>query len=164
MEADMLEKINWKQLGIALAIPLAVGGLSAFLTKDSMKDFAKLKQPPLSPPGWLFPVVWTILYILMGIASYLVYQQKQENRVQVVTALTLYGIQLFFNFFWSIFFFNLEWFFFALLWLIVLWILVLYTQREFSALDKRAGYCLIPYILWSTFAIYLNAGVALLNR
>lgn len=93
-------KIQWKNLITCLAIPLAVGSLSALLTRNNMEAFDSINKPPLAPPGWLFPVVWTILYILMGIASYLVLMSKKSND----TALTVYGIQLAFNFFWSIIF------------------------------------------------------------
>ncbi len=148
-----------KNLIPAIALPLAVGGLSAWLTKDGMKAFEALKQPPLSPPTWLFPVVWTILFILMGIASYLVYQKGSHNK-----ALTLYAIQLLFNFFWSIWFFGFGWFGFAFLWLVCLWALILATMLAFSRSSKAAAYLMLPYLLWVTFAGYLNLGVWLLNR
>ena len=109
-------KINWKVLIWSIAIPLLVGAFSAFLTMDSMQSFDLITKPPLSPPAWLFPVVWSILFVLMGIASYLVYTSnaptEQKNR-----ALTVYAVQLVVNFFWSIIFFNLEAYLFAFLWL-----------------------------------------------
>lgn len=154
-------KIQWKPLLIAIAIPLGVGALSALLTGNSMADFAALNQPPLSPPGWLFPIVWTILYTLMGIASYLVYTSDKPARAK--TALTVYGIQLFFNFFWSIFFFRLEWYTFAFVWLIVLWLLIAVTGLLFYRINKAAGLLILPYFLWVTFAAYLNLGIVILN-
>lgn len=154
-------KIQWKPLLIAIAIPLGVGALSALLTGNSMADFAALNQPPLSPPGWLFPIVWTILYTLMGIASYLVYTSDKPARAK--TALTAYGIQLFFNFFWSIFFFRLEWYTFAFVWLIVLWLLIAVTGLLFYRINKTAGLLILPYFLWVTFAAYLNLGIVILN-
>ena len=114
-------KIQWKKLILCIVLPLAVGGLSALLTRGGMEVFQSLNKPLLSPPGWLFPVVWTILYILMGIASYLVLTSGKPNRA----ALTVYGIQLAFNFFWSIIFFNLEAYLFSFIWLVILWILIL---------------------------------------
>ena len=96
--SDKFHNIHWKNLITAVAIPLAVGGLSAWITKDGMKAFEAVNQPPLTPPMWLFPVVWSILFVLMGIASYLVVMQKGED----TKALTLYAVQLIFNFFWSI--------------------------------------------------------------
>ena len=152
-------KIQWKTLIICLAIPLAVGSLSALLTRNSMETFNSITKPSLAPPGWLFPVVWTILYILMGIASYLVLTSGKPND----KALTTYGIQLIFNFFWSIIFFNLELYLFAFIWLVLLWVLVLITTLLFYQISKPAGYLMIPYLLWVTFAGYLNFTIYLLN-
>ncbi|MBE6692446.1 MAG: tryptophan-rich sensory protein [Ruminococcaceae bacterium] len=155
-------KINWKKLLIAVAIPLAVGGLSAALTAGGYQQFQELRQPPLSPPAWLFPVVWTILYVLMGISSYRIWTSvtTYEKRKQ---ALVVYGAQLFFNFVWSIIFFNLEEYFFALVWLVALWVLIYITYAQFKQIDKIAAWLLIPYLIWVAFAGYLNLGVAVLN-
>lgn len=155
-------KIRWKPLIICLVIPLAVGGLSAFLTRDGMEAFQKLNQPPLSPPGWLFPVVWTILFLLMGIASYLVFTSK-ESRDAVNTALLVYGIQLVVNFFWSIFFFNLGAYLFSFFWLILLWVLILAVLLLFRRISRAAGYLMLPYLLWVSFAGYLNLAIYLIN-
>ena len=97
-------KIQWKKLIVCLAVPLAVGGLSALLTRGSMETFEAIAKPPLAPPGWLFPVVWTVLYVLMGIASYLVLTSGKPNGL----ALFVYGVQLLLNFFWPLFFFNMH--------------------------------------------------------
>lgn len=153
-------KIQWKTLFICLLIPLAVGGISAFLTKDGMEAFSAANKPPLTPPNWLFPVVWTILFILMGIASYLVATSGKPSQA----ALTVYGLQLVFNFLWSIFFFNMQWYLFAFVWLFVLWFLILVTTMSFKQISKAAGYLMVPYLLWVTFAGYLNFGVYLVNR
>lgn len=152
-------KIQWKNLITCIAIPLAVGSLSALLTQNSMKAFAQMNKPPLSPPAWLFPVVWTILYILMGIASYLVLTSGKPND----TALTVYGIQLVFNFFWSILFFNLGLCLIAFIWLVLLWLLIGRTTALFFQITKPAGILMIPYLLWVTFAGYLNLSICLLN-
>ncbi len=152
-------KIQWKKLILCIAIPLAVGGISALLTSSGMETFQALNKPPLSPPGWLFPVVWTLLYILMGIASYLVLTSGKPSR----SALTFYGLQLLFNFFWSIIFFNLERYLFAFVWLIALWILIFITTVLFYKISKPAGYLMIPYLLWVAFAGYLNLFIYLLN-
>lgn len=152
-------KIQWKKLIICLAIPLAVGGISAFLIQDSMETFDTLQKPPLSPPGWLFPVVWTILYILMGIASYLVLTSSSPNQ----TALTLYGIQLTFNFIWPLIFFNRQQYLFAFIWLVLLWLSILATIIPFDSISKPAKYFMLPYLLWVTFAGYLNFAIYLLN-
>lgn len=149
-------------LFVCTAIPLAVGGLSALLTKDGMKSFEYTLKPPLTPPGWVFAVVWIFLYILMGVASYLVYTSNgsaQERRA----ALSVYALQLGFNFLWSVIFFNMRAYLFALVWLAVLFALVLVTMRRFGALNATAAYLIVPYAVWSAFALYLNAGVYLLN-
>ena len=116
-------KIKWKTLLICIAIPLLVGGLAGFISRGSMVAFEALKQPPLSPPGWVFPVVWTILYILMGIASYIILTSNAPQK-DLDKAMSLYKWQLLFNFFWSIWFFNLQLYFFSFLWIIVLWLLI----------------------------------------
>lgn len=152
-------KIQWKNLITYIAIPLAVGSLSALLTQNSMETFQTINKPAFAPPGWLFPVVWTFLYVLMGIASYLVVTSGKPND----TALTFYGIQLAFNFFWSIIFFNLELYLLAFIWLVILWLLILKTTSLFYQISKPAGYLMIPYLLWVTFAGYLNFYIYLLN-
>ena len=152
-------KIQWKKLFWCIVLPLAVGGLSAFLTRGSMETFQLLNKPVLSSPGWLFPVMWTFLYILMGIASYLVLTSGKPNR----SALTVYAIQLVFNFFWSVIFFNFDAYLFAFVWLVILWILILVTMILFFRISETAGYLLLPYLLWVTFAGYLNLYIYLLN-
>lgn len=155
------KKINWLLLILCIALPLAVGGFSALLTRSSMEDFGMLNQPPLSLPAWLFPVVWTILFVLMGIASYLVVMA--ENQYGKKTALGFYLAQLSFNFFWSIIFFNFEAYLFAFIWLVVLWVLILITAFFFYQKSKTAGLLLVPYLVWVLFAGYLNLGIYLLN-
>ena len=148
---------------INIAIPLIVGGISALLTKDSMELFERIAKPPLSPPGWLFPVVWTILYTLMGISAYLVMRSDADEK-EKKDALRLYAYQLLVNFLWPTFFFQFQWYFFSLIWLVLLWILVFFMIRKFSTSNRLAAYMNIPYLIWLTFAAYLNAGVWWLNR
>lgn len=155
-------KIQWKKLLICLAIPLAVGGASAYLTKDSMAQFAQLNQPPLSPPGWVFPVAWTILYLLMGWASYLV-AVSREQPGKVKSALNAYGAQLLVNFFWPTLFFTLGRYLLAFAWLLLLLALVVVTWQRFRKISRLAGALLLPYLAWLLFAAYLNFGVFLLN-
>ncbi len=159
---NFIKKINWKKLLIAVAIPLAVGGLAALLTSNSQEVFATVNKPALAPPAWLFPVAWTILYVLMGIASYRIWQSvtTYDKRKQ---ALFLYGVQLFFNFFWPIIFFNLQEYFFAFVWIIALWLMIFLTYQQFRQIDKIAGWLLIPYLAWVLFAAYLNFGIFVLN-
>ena len=158
----MKKRINYTQLIICVAIPLLVGAVAGLLTRDGMKEFVTLAKPPLSPPGWLFPIVWTMLYTLMGLASYFIYQ-KRDQSAKVAGALTIYGMQLFFNFFWPIIFFNLKWYFAVFFWLLLLWLFIGYTILAFREISKKASYLLYPYLVWVTFAGYLNLGIACLN-
>lgn len=153
---------NRNALVICLAVPLAVGGLSALLTREGMERFKAVSKPPLTPPDWLFPVVWTALFILMGIASYLVWKSGGPSRM-VRAALAVYAVQLAFNFFWSIIFFDLGLYLFAFAWLVVLWGLILAATVLFHRLSPAAAYLMVPYLLWVAFAGYLNMGVYLLN-
>lgn len=155
-------KINFKKLIVCILIPLAVGALSALLSGGGMADFGSVTKPPLSPPGWLFPIVWTILYSLMGIASYLVseaYAPADEKQ----NAFELYAAQLILNFFWSIIFFRFDLYFVAFVWLLALLALIILTTISFYRISKTAGILMIPYILWVTFAGYLTLGIAILN-
>lgn len=156
-------KLNKRLLFICIAIPLIVGGISAFMTQNSMEVFEQVSQPPLSPPAWLFPVVWTILYTLMGISSYLILT-SDANQQEKDEAIRLYAYQLLVNFLWPTFFFNLGWYLFAFLWLILLWVLVFLMIRKFYNINKWAAYINIPYLIWLTFAGYLNIGIWWLNR
>ena len=153
--------INWKKLFICLAVPLAVGGLATLLS-GGMDSYKIMNQPPLSPPGWIFPIVWTILYLLMGWASYrvLVSNAPREDRKK---ALTFYGIQLFLNFLWPLVFFGLGWYWAAFIVLLALWVMIYLPMHLFGLIDDTAENLLIPYLLWVTVAGYLNLGVALLN-
>ena len=163
-----MKKLNITKLIIAILVPLLVGGLSAFLTKDAMMTFNNIKKPALSPPGIAFPIVWSILYVLMGIASYLIYNLdiKKLSDEQIVlrkNVLVVYGVQLVFNFFWSIIFFKFSMYKFAFAWLVILWILIVIFIKNAIKLNKASAYLMIPYILWITFAGYLNIMIAMLN-
>ena len=154
-------KKKTKTLLICLAIPLAVGAVSGWLTRNSMDTFKLLDKPSLAPSGWVFPVAWTILYVLMGIASYLVCTAKQSECRR--DGLIVYAAQLAVNFFWPMFFFLGQWYFFSFVWLVLLWFLVLVTIRFFYAVNKNAGYLPIPYLAWVTFAGYLNFFISIMN-
>ncbi len=155
-------KAHWKSLIVAPLLPLALGGLSAWLTSGSMEDFAALSQPPLSPPGWLFPVVWTLLYLMMGAASWRVYVLRYPVQARG-SALKLYGVQLVMNALWPLLFFRFGLYWAAAVWLAVLIVLVALTLSRFRRLDDLAGLLLWPYLIWCVFALYLNLGVAILN-
>lgn len=171
-----------RTIAIFILIPLVVGTVAGLLTMGGMEEFAKINKPPLSPPAWLFPVVWTILYTLMGISSYLVYvrqpakkkgsglsspientKNKAQKNTEKSKALSTYGYQLLVNFLWPVFFFNFQWYFFAFLWLAFLWILVAKMILEFGEISKTAALLNVPYLLWLSFAGYLNLGIWLLN-
>lgn len=153
-------KNKWKVLIFCILLPLAVGGAASLLSNNGMEAFIKINQPPLSPPAWLFPVVWTILYTLMGISSYLILTSEEDN---VRSAGMLYGYQLVVNFLWPIFFFNFQWYLFSFLWLMLLIGLVAAMVREFYKISKPAAYLNIPYLLWLMFAAYLNFAIWQLN-
>ena len=154
-------KIDWKKLLLCLALPLAVGG-SAALLSGGMELYKTLDRPPLSPPGWVFPVMWTALYLLMGYASYRVLVSGAAPE-EIRKAWILYGLQLAANFLWPLLFFGGQMYLSALILLTLLWLLIFLTIRAFSAIDEKAGDLLIPYILWVSFAWYLNLGIFLLN-
>lgn len=151
-----------KTLIVCLLVPLLVGAASAIISRNGIADFNSQLQPPLSPPAWLFPVAWTILYLLMGYASYLVCTSAAPAE-QISNALWIYALQLAVNFLWSPIFFLWQNYLFAFLWLLILWVLILITIIRFNAINRKSALLLIPYLLWVTFAGYLNFGVWLLN-
>ena len=154
-------KLDLKKLLINLAIPL-VGGVLIGLITGGMSGYKMLNQPPLSPPAWVFPVVWTILYLAMGYAVYRI-QTSDGDAAAIRSASAAYYIQLALNFLWPILFFLLDAYLLAFVELLVLWIFVCITMWKFYKLDETAGDLLIPYLIWITFAGYLNLGVYLLN-
>ena len=149
---------------VAIVIPLIVGGLSALITSGNMDIYSRIVRPPLSPPSYLFPIVWTVLYILMGISSAMVYNTESSPIPERKSALYTYAISLIFNFFWSIIFFNLESYLFAFIWLLILWYLIIRTIIKYYRINPTAAFLQIPYLLWVTFAAYLNFAIWVLNR
>lgn len=153
---------QWKPIILSILVAEAVGALSGFLTREGMKLFTDaVAQPPLSPPPLLFPIVWTILYALMGYGSARIWlSTPSPDRSR---ALNLYAIQLVVNFFWSLIFFNAQAFGFAFFWLLLLWGLVLLMILAFDKIDPLSAKLQVPYLIWLTFAAYLNLGVWYLN-
>ncbi len=149
---------------IAIMIPLAVGGLSALLTMGDMNLYDTIIRPPLSPPAIFFPIVWTILYALMGLGSGIIYNSKNGTEAGRNNALSVYALQLFINFIWSIIFFNLRAFLPAFILILVLWVLIILMIIKFYKIDKTAALLQIPYLLWVTFAAYLTLAIYILNR
>lgn len=142
-------------LTVSLLIPLAVGGLSSFMTAGDMKVYATFNRPPLAPPGWVFPVVWTVLYVLMGIASYLILISGADPE-EKKKALLFYIAQLVMNLFWSTLFFTYSLYLIALIWLAAMWVLILICTVRFFRIRRAAGLMMGALLLWSTFAAYLN--------
>ncbi len=152
-----------KTYAIGTAIPVAVGLLAAFLTRDSMDIYQSIARPALAPPAILCPIVWTILYILMGIGSVIIYNSEADTEDKS-RALLLYGLQLAVNFFWSLLFFDQRAFLTSFVWLVLLWILIVAMIAGFYKIHRTAARLQIPYLLWVTFAGYLNWMIYLLNR
>lgn len=158
-----MKPINLKKLIIAILIPEAVGLLSSFVTGSMSNMYDGYTKPPLSPPGIVFPIVWGILYALMGIASYLVATETRVKESVKKEALTFYAIQLAVNFIWPIIFFRLDAYWVAFAVIIILIALVIITALKFREINKTAFWLMVPYIIWLLFAAYLNLGVAVLN-
>ena len=153
---------KWKVYGVFIGLAEAVGLLSGLLSRSGAQVYAQtVMQPPLSPPGWIFPVVWTALYALMGIGAARVWLSNDLPKRNM--GINLFVAQLIVNFFWSLIFFNLLAFGFAFLWLLVLLALVVWMAYLFYKVDPLAGFLQIPYIIWLVFAAYVSAGVWILN-
>ena len=141
-----------------IVLSLGIGALSAFLTRNNMNIFDTVAKPPLAPPAAMFPIVWSGLYILMGIGAAMVYLREPQS-----DALTVFAINLALNFFWSIIFFNMRAFGFAFIWLLLLLAVVIIMAVKFFRIEKLAGYLQIPYVLWLILAGYLNLFIFLTN-
>lgn len=155
-------KVRVLTLIVAILLPLGVGGFSAFLTAEDIRVYADMNRPPLAPPGWVFPVVWTLLYVLMGVASYLVYTSDADPTLKR-RALTVYCIQLAMNFFWSTLFFTYARLLTAFIWLTLLWLFTLGCTVRFYYIRPAAGLMMGGLLVWTTFAGYLNLACYLLS-
>lgn len=157
-----MKRNHWKVFIVSVVLAKAVGALSGWLTRDGAQQYAQsIVLPPLSPPGIVFPIVWTVLFALMGIGSAIVWLAPDSQARS--GALRLYAVQLAFNFVWSLIFFNWKNYGFAFVWLAALWLLIGWMILRFRALVPAAGWTQVPYFLWVAFAGYLNLGVWLLN-
>lgn len=146
---------------IAIAIPEAVGALAGLLTRAGIESFQNVSQSVLTPPAIIFPIVWTILYALMGVSLARIWMEPDST--ERTRGLSLFLFQLIFNFFWSFFFFNMQDFGFSLLWIIILWVLIGMMILSFYKVDRFAAWLQVPYFLWVTFATYLTYQVWRLN-
>ena len=152
---------EYKGLIISILIPLGLGLLVGLLTQNGVSNLENLVLPSFQPPGWVFAVLWPILYTLMGISSYLI---SSTYSCYGSTCLIIYYVQLVVNLLWPIIFFVLDLRLFAFIWIIVLDILVIYMIWCFLGVNKKAAYLQIPYLLWLLFATFLNFSIYLLNR
>lgn len=158
-----MNKNNWKTYAFWILLSEAVGLLAGLLTRSATEAFGQLvAQPPLSPPAILFPIVWTVLYALMGFGAARIWLSPPSPERS--RGINLFIAQLIVNFFWPLIFFNAQAYGFALLWLLLLWGLVLWMILTWHKIDPLAAKLQIPYLLWLTFAAYLNFGIWLLNR
>lgn len=157
-----MRKQSWKTYALWIVIAEAVGALAGLLTREGTRLYAEaVVKPPLSPPAIVFPIVWAILYALMGVGAARV--AETPDSALRTRGLRLFLLQLAFNFVWSILFFNLEAFALAFVWLVILWALILLMTLTFGKVDRTAALLQIPYLIWVAFAGYLNLGVWLLN-
>lgn len=145
---------------VSVSVSLGAGVFSAFLTRNSMSLYSEINRPPLSPPSWIFPVVWTVLFVLMGISAALIWC---SNENELDSALIFYGFQLVFNFCWPLIFFNFIAFGFAFFWLVALLVLIGTTIIKFRKINKTASLLMLPYFAWVCFAGYLNYAIWQLN-
>ena len=150
---------NRSSLIIAILIPLAVGSLSALIS-GNMALYSTINKPAFSPPSIVFPIVWTILYVLMGISSYIIYSSDSVDKTK---ALKIYALQLFFNFCWSILFFRYNLYLLSFLWLVILIVLICIMIKDFYKINPAAAYLQIPYLLWCIFAAFLNFSIYTMN-
>lgn len=159
----MVLKINIKKLAICILIPLIAGGLSTLLTGSDMKIYSSIERPPFSPPGIVFPIVWSVLYILMGISLYLISIDKFASAEEKTAAKSVFFVQLFLNFIWSPVFFKFKMFLLAFFIIILMAAAVILMIIKFCKISKPAAYLQIPYLIWLFVAGYLNLGVYILN-
>ncbi len=158
-----MKKHNISDILIFVLSAEIIGAVSALLSGSFSDFYDKFKEPPLLPPAWLFPVVWSILYAVMGFSAYLIYNSAADESKRK-DALKIYWIQLALNFSWSIIFFRFEALWMAFAVIIALWLMIIAMIVKFRKISPAAAYMNIPYLIWVTFAAYLNLATALINR
>lgn len=156
-------KSKWKELAVSIGIPFVGGMISGLASGNLEKKYQAMRKPPLHPPGLLFPIVWTILYTLMGISSWIVWR-KSEGKKEKTDALAPYGIQLLMNFAWTPLFFGLGLYLASFLWIMAMAAVIVWMIAAFRKKSGTAALLQIPYLLWTLFAGYLNYGIYRLNR
>lgn len=160
-QADSRPRIHVFTLIYSVLIPLIVGSFSALLTMGDMRVYETLTRPPLSPPGWMFSVVWTVLYVLMGLASYFVWTAF-ANPIRKMIAMRFYVVQLLMNFLWPILFFTYSLYLLSFVWLLTMWDMILICMVKFYKIRKVAGVFMGIVLAWTTFAAYLNCAYLIL--
>lgn len=156
---------KYSKILVCVATCLAIGYLSGQVTKDAIVTwYPTIEKPSFNPPNWIFAPVWSLLFILMGVAAGLVWTKMEDNKEIVRKALTFFAIQLALNSLWSYLFFGLHNPFLALIEIILLWLLIYETYNQFVKINKIAGYLFVPYLLWVSFATILNANIWWLNK
>ncbi len=157
------QNFNILKFVCSVVLTLGAGFIGSLATRQSVSTwYTTINKPPISPPNWLFGPVWTVLFVLMGIAFYLVWN-KGFSEPPVKNAIIIFLIQLVLNIIWSFLFFGLRSPSFAFVEIIILWIAILFTIIYFSKVSSVAGYLLIPYIFWVSFASILNGWITILN-
>lgn len=154
------KKPGWISLAVLEGVTLGGGALIGFLIRNDMAFYETLKRPGFAPPAWVFPVAWCALYLAMALSAWLVWRAEAPERRGLMT---LYGVQLAVNLAWPVIFFVLQTLGLAFWWLIVLWALVIWLTARFFRWSKAAGWLLIPYLGWTTYAAVLNFMIARLN-
>ncbi|HIT91220.1 MAG TPA: tryptophan-rich sensory protein [Candidatus Merdenecus merdavium] len=149
-----------EELIISILIPLTVGAVSSLLSGSMMKTYEQLVKPRGAPPATIFPILWTILYVFMGISFYILWTTPL---VKPKKAIRIYFLQLFFNFFWSILFFHFHAYLLSFIWILLMIFIIIFMINEFYKINPLAAVLQIPYLVWSVFAAYLNFMVFLLN-
>lgn len=154
---------NTLKLIIAVIVPVAVGGISGFFTSTGVESwYQTINKPSWNPPSWVFAPVWTTLYIMMGVALFLVWKSNVSTGLKRI-AISLFAVQLLLNFFWSFIFFYQQQPGWALVEIIAMWVFILLTIFAFAKVNKIAAWMLVPYISWVSFATILNYTIWKLN-
>jgi translocator protein len=155
---------DWKKLALCIVICQIPGAFGSLFTIMAIPAwYATLNKPFFSPPNWLFAPVWLSLYTLMGISLYLVLEKGRKLHKPIKPAAVVFGVQLALNALWSFIFFGLRSPALGFITIVLLWISIAYSVKEFRAIDKKAAYLLVPYILWVSFAAILNLAIMILN-
>lgn len=152
--------INCKPFLLSILVPVIIGFISGMLILPDVVIYSILQLPPGVPPAFVFPIVWTILYVLMGISSYGIFSSKSDY---IGVSFWVYALQLALNFFWPIIFFKSQLYTFAFVWILLLICAVTLMIIMFSKVNKISAYLMIPYLIWCIYAAYLNLGVVVLN-